>query len=78
MTSKQLKKIKPVFEKVIHTKINNEKDYLAYFISDRMDKSFENYEIAQLRPILKEIGASLWIFSCEGGKSVMVAVEIEP
>jgi hypothetical protein len=38
---------------VIKTQINEEKDYLTYFIVDREDTTLDNHEIKHLGPILK-------------------------
>ena len=77
-TSRQLKAIKPAFEKLIKTKVTFWKDYLVYIISDNRTTNLNDYEVNQLRPVFKQIQALLWICSREGGKHVLLAVEIEP
>ena len=65
LSAKQLREIKPAFSQVIKTKIDSEKDYLAYFVTDRIDNTSdtaENDEIKRLCPILKQIKALLWIY----------------
>jgi hypothetical protein len=59
---------------LIKTKINREKNYLTYFISDKTCGVISDTEVKVLAPILKLVQALLWMHTSQQGKCMLIAV----